>query len=101
MSEERIREASWTGSEGSRRREQGVCLPPTKPPNRTPRYRIAAGTKCSISRLSPRYWRDYTTKRELSFDRYEAVRGRLVIFREQGYLIEVRWQDVIEWDGAQ
>ncbi len=84
----RTREVSWTGSEEDRR-EQGVCLPPVRPPIRISRYTIPAGTRCAISKVAVLRWCAHVTKRELGFERYEISEGRDWIFREEGYYIRV------------
>ncbi len=91
--DERIREASWTGSEGERR-EQGICLPPTKAPKQTPRYFIPAGTKCKVTSVSRICWRDFTTTKDLGFERFETAASGFVTFRDKGYLLQLRWKFV-------
>ena len=93
MDDGRIREASWTGSE-SARKEQGLCLPPCREPNKTPRFVVPAGTKCQVSKVSPLRWSAHITRRELGFERYEKSGGGTVTFREQGYLVRVPWSAV-------
>ena len=88
MSEERIRERTWTGSEDERR-EQGVCLPPTVPPNKTPRFTVPAGTKCRVTKVSPTNWISHVTKVNLEFDRYESCNGRFYVFRQAFYFLSV------------
>ncbi len=90
MPQERIHEVSWSGSE-EQRHEQGVCLPPTRETNKTPRYFVAAGTSCSITRITPLNWKAYRTTKDLGFERYETSGGCSVTFREQGYLLKVQW----------
>jgi hypothetical protein len=86
-----------TGSE-NQRHEQGVCLTPSAPPvGKKParsRYFIRKGTECAVSRVSPLCWREYTTTRDLGFDRYENHGNGHVTFRESGYLIRLAWDDV-------
>lgn len=90
---ERVREGSWLGSERNRR-EQGVCLPPLRAAKKAPRYFVPALTKCSVSAVSPRRWRDYTTTKDLGFERYETADKWYVTFRERGFLLQVQWRYV-------
>jgi hypothetical protein len=87
------RVASWTGSE-SARKEQGVCLPPARPPVSVPRYRVPAGSSVRVSRVSPLAWRPYVTKQELAFERHEGYRNQQYLFRHLGYLISV-WRGLV------
>lgn len=49
------------------------CLPPTKTPNKTPRFGIPAGTQVSISRIDRKHdcWQDHTTRMDLGFEKFE------------------------------
>jgi hypothetical protein len=91
--QQRYRATSWSGSE-DRRRPQGVCLPPARPPVVVPRFAVPAGTPCRVSRVSPLAWRQHTTRRDLGFDRFETYRGGLYVFREGFYLVEVHRRHV-------
>jgi hypothetical protein len=93
MPQERVREASWSGSEVDRK-EQGICMPWGKPAAVVPKFVIPARTEVLITRLSPIFWKAYTTRRELAFERYDQRDGVCVIFREQGYLIKLEWSKV-------
>jgi hypothetical protein len=91
---EKRRETSWSGTE-DRRREQGVCLPPTRAPNTMPRYWIPAGTAIRVSKLSPLSWRQWTTRVSLSFERHEGYRNGWYTFRERGWLVCVHRRHVV------
>lgn len=88
------RASSWSGSE-NRRREQGVCLPPTVAPNTTPRFLVPAGSKCAVSRISKLDWQPYTTVQDIGFERFERFEqgesGNFYEFRFEGWLMLVRW----------
>lgn len=95
--EERIRATSWLGTEGERRRERGLCLPPSRPPVAMPRFRVPAGTPCRVSKLTPLAWRDHVTRQELAFERFERydAGAKVYEFRSQGWLIRVHRSRVI------
>jgi len=88
----KIREATWTGTE-EERRPQGICLPPTVKPKTTPRYAVAAGTRCTVRSLAKDKWMAYTTTRDLAFERYEryeeAADGNYYHFRLEGWIMRV------------
>lgn len=80
---------SWTGSEHERR-EQGTCRPPVHAPNLTTRFTIPAGTEITLCDIQASVWKQYTTKEELRFERYESYRDGEYQFRHEGYWIRVR-----------
>ncbi len=86
---------SWTGSERLRRPQIGVCLPPSRPPNRAPRFSIPAGTTVAISKITPNFWFKYLTKRDLGFERWESYEAGRYVFREQGYFVQVDRRHVV------
>ncbi len=92
--EERVQEESWTGSE-RQRHERGGCLPPTNPPLKRAAYTVPVGVKCLIKRTTANDWRQYTTTKELSFERFESYRGQRYEFRLKGWLMLVGRQYVI------
>jgi len=85
---------SWTGSE-KQRREQGICRPPVSPADRTPKYRIPAGTSVHIRRIGAVEWQPYVMKREQGFDRFESRVMRSLVFRTFGWQIRVSPRRVI------
>ena len=94
---ERVREASWTGTENDRR-EQGICLPPTRPPNHSKRFKVPAGTPCCVSKVTPLKWKPYRTTHDCEFDKYERTTDKGVIFRDRGYFLHVAWRFVEQRD---
>lgn len=68
---------------------ESLCLPPTLPPNREPRFLVPAGSAVVVSKVSPLFWHKHTTKLDLSFDRHEYLEAGRLCFRHEGYLIQV------------
>jgi hypothetical protein len=93
---EPVRQQSWTGSE-DQRRPQGICLPPTRPPNRTPRYLVPADTPCAVTPLSHLRWRPHRTTKDRGFEKYERYRRerRTYEFRLEGWLMEIEARRVV------
>jgi hypothetical protein len=91
--QERVREASWIGGEAERH-EQGLVLPPTKPPVKMARFTIPAGTRCTVIKLGASYGRQHVTTKELGFERFERYRNGCYTFREQGFHVVVWRGDV-------
>ena len=83
----------WTGS-AAQRRPQGTCRPPRKTgaANDQARFQIPAGTLLSVCKVndSRKRWRAHTTRRELSYERYETYICGAYVFREQGWFILVK-----------
>src|SRR5262245_38615015 len=98
--EQRVRQASWTGSENERRQERGACLPPTRPAKKGSRFFVPAGTPCAVSKVSPLDWQTYTTRRGVGFERFERYErcdtGGFYQFRSDvgGWLLLVHRQYV-------
>ena len=67
------------------------CLPPTKPAVKQARFTIPAGTALDIQDLREWEWQPYTTKQQLSFERFEKYDAEFKCyqFRFQGFLIMV------------
>lgn len=88
---------SWSGSERERR-EQMPCSPPSVATRFTPRFRIPAGTAVQVCEVvdSGKHWMNYTTKREIGFERYEYAECGEYVFRESGYFVRVRFNRVIQ-----
>jgi hypothetical protein len=96
MNEEcRVRQTSWTGSENERR-EQGICLPPTRPAKKGSRFFVPVRTPCAISRVSPLGWRSYITRKDVGFERFESYRAGVFEFRSDvgGWLMRVHRRHV-------
>jgi hypothetical protein len=96
LSDSRIRQASWTGSE-ELRREQGICLPPTRSARKGSRFFVPAGTPCAISKVSPLGWRQYTTRKDVGFERFETYGAGVYEFRSDvgGWPMRVHRQHVL------
>lgn len=56
------------------------------------RFEIPAGTLLSVCKVTDvaKRWRAHTTRRRLSFERYEHNVSGAYVFREQGWLILVK-----------
>lgn len=93
--EKKIREASWCGSESNRRREQGTCLPPTRPQNSLTRFLVPAGTTVLVSRITPLKWRPHVMRTNLPFERYESRADGRYVFRHGGYFLSVRYHHLV------
>jgi hypothetical protein len=78
---------------------QLLCPPPTKEPNKTPRFAIKMGTKVSIARIDEKHdcWEDYTTKQELGFEKFERYDKEFkhYHFRVKAWIICVHRSQVI------
>lgn len=96
MSDERVRATSWSGSERERR-EQGVCLPPSKPPSKQSRFFIPRGVSCAVRRVEESEWRGHVTTADHGFDRYERYDDGYYEFRLKGWLMLVRSKYVRRW----
>jgi superfamily II DNA or RNA helicase len=87
---------SWTQSERARK-PQGSCLPPTTPPNKTPRYFIKAGTPVIVTKIVPysQHERPHQTKQDLAFERFETNRNGEYVFRHFGWAVRVNRGHVV------
>ncbi len=87
---------SWTGSE-QQRREQGICMPPAHPPNKTPKFSIPKGTKVFVCRVDDLHqqWQEHRTREDLGFGGCERYQHWQYIFRHIGWFIRVpkAWVD--------
>ncbi len=94
--EEKIIQHSWSGSE-SQRRPQGTCLPPTCPPNKTPRYFIPPGTPVVVTKIVPysQHERKHQTKQGLAFEKFETCRDGEYVFRHFGWSVQVDRRHVV------
>jgi hypothetical protein len=105
--QERIREASWLGTEEKRRADPGLCLylPPTRPPRHVPRFLVPAGTRCAVKRVSDDEWRFHVTARPNGFERFErwvkSETGNFFEFRaDGGWLMLVASRFVVRREAA-
>jgi hypothetical protein len=96
---EPTRESSWSGSE-QHRKPQGICLPPEKPPNRTPRYLVRAGTPCLVTKITPLRHRSHITKIDLGFERHEGYKDQCYTFRHLGFIVAVSFTGKTVTDDA-
>lgn len=99
MSDEKRRATSWSGSERGRR-EQGVCLPPSRPSNRASRFTVPRGVRCLVRRVSGVEWRDHVTAHDCGFDRYETFADFHYEFRLKGWIMRVNCRHVKKWSEA-
>jgi hypothetical protein len=67
-----------------------------EPTSFSTRFTILAGTKVFIQPIldCSKPWKEYKTKKQLGFDRFEASRNYMVTFRDSGYFIKVNWSNV-------
>ena len=79
---------TWTGSE-HQRRPQGVCRPPTKPTNTTPRFRIPKAVLVEVQKVTAVEWQKHMMQKELRFERYETYEDRRYVFCHECYRFRV------------
>lgn len=72
---------------------------PARPPE-TPRYLVPAGTPCSVSRETPRWWRCHVTSVDLAFDQCWGRDGDYLVFLRGEHLIKVYGPNVRFRDAA-
>lgn len=86
--------SDWTGSE-SQRKHQGTCPAPFASENDAPRFLLPAGVRCRVKNIRDRNWRNYVTKVETEFGRWERVERGCPVFRKGMHLVKVRWFDLV------
>lgn len=96
---EKVRATSWSGSEDSRR-EQGVCLPPKRQADKTPRFSIEVGSRCQVAKVITGDYFPYTTKTQIGFERFERYRDGVYTFRQDEYLVKVHRSNVTHREDA-
>lgn len=85
----------WTGS-ASKRKPQGVCLPPTKEPLPDEfKYTIPAGTLAEIRKVTKEKWFHYVTTKDCGFQKYQSKYAGRFMFKLDGWMIRVRWKQMI------